>query len=106
MTPCETYGLPYRETLVVGRELMKAIELSFSLGFTGLYHDEAGGTSTSYTYHLWDNVTAILDPTTKKIVATPGAIPLLRLVRSERAILPIHIYTQLCCAVAFFRHVW
>jgi hypothetical protein len=55
------------------------VERAFQLGFTGLYHDEAGNTASSYTYHLWDGVTAILDSTTKMIRATPGSIALLRL---------------------------
>eukprot|EP01052_Picozoa_sp_SAG31_P024838 SAG31_NODE_2140_length_6350_cov_2.239962_1_plen_612_part_00 len=49
------------------------------MGFTGLYHDEAGNTASSYTYHQWDGVTALLDTSTKIIRATPGSIALLRL---------------------------
>ena len=42
-------------------------------------HDEAGVTSSAYTYHLWDNHTALLSATTGAIQATPGSIALLRL---------------------------
>ena len=74
------YGLFLpNETNSYGQELHRTIEKAFELGFGGLYHDEAGNTASSYTYHLWDNVSALLDPTTKMITATPGSIALLRL---------------------------
>jgi hypothetical protein len=76
----EYYGLFLpNETNSYGKELMRSIELAFTLGFTGIYHDEAGTTSSAYTHHLWDNITGILDPKTKKIKSTPGSIALLRL---------------------------
>ena len=73
------YGLFLpNETNTYGKELMKSIDLAFELGFSGIYHDEAGVTSSAYTYHMWDNISAILDPTTKAIIRTPGSMALLR----------------------------
>ena len=31
-----------------------------------------------YTYSMWDNHTAVLDPVTKAVVGRPGAVALLR----------------------------
>ena len=74
------YGLFLpNETNSYGQQLMRSIELAFSMGYTGIYHDEAGVTSSAYTYHLWDNHTALLSTTTGAIQATPGSIALLRL---------------------------
>ena len=65
-------------TNAYGRQLDLAIDTTFKLGMTGVYHDEAAVTATAYTYSVWDGHTAILDPLNKSVVATPGSIPLLR----------------------------
>jgi hypothetical protein len=43
----------------------------------GIYHDEFGGSAWAYTYNLWDNHSAVLDPVTKSITALPGNLKLL-----------------------------
>jgi hypothetical protein len=43
----------------------------------GIYHDEFGGSSWAYTYNLWDNHSAVLDPVNKSILALPGNLKLL-----------------------------
>jgi hypothetical protein len=55
-----------------------AVDKAFELGMHGVYHDEASVTATGYTYSLWDNHTAMLDPITKAVVGLPGAIALIR----------------------------
>ena len=63
-----------------GKELDQYVESVFAkFNFGGLYHDEAATTKTSYTFAAWDGYTALLDPQTKAVVATPGSLPLLRL---------------------------
>jgi hypothetical protein len=63
------------------------------LGFSGLYHDEAGVTSSAYSTHMWDGVTVFLDPITKHVVGTPGSVGLLRL-RSKLQLLEVVLKHQ------------
>eukprot|EP01048_Picozoa_sp_COSAG05_P000129 COSAG05_NODE_3_length_51333_cov_129.132080_29_plen_129_part_00 len=74
------YGLYLPNTTnSYGKALLRSVERAFTLGFTGLYHDDAGVTASAYSFHMWDGATAILDPTTKVIRSTPGSLPLIRL---------------------------
>lgn len=43
----------------------------------GIYHDEFGGSAWAYTYNIWDNHSAVLDPVSKAITRLPGNLKLL-----------------------------
>lgn len=49
----------------------------------GVYHDEFGGSSWAYTFAQWDNHSAVLEPRTKAVDATPGNLKLLSTVAVE-----------------------
>ena len=42
-------------------------------------HDDASVTASAYSFFIWDNHTAILDPHSKAVLSTPASLPLSRL---------------------------
>lgn len=59
--------------------LDKVIERAFTLGFSGIFHDEASSSASSYTSSRWDGFSVLLDADTKSATTMLGSVPLIRL---------------------------
>ena len=79
-TPEQQYPLFLADgTNAYSAALDQVIERAFTLGFTGIFHDEASTSASAYTSNRWDGYSVFLDVTTKAVTAKLGSVPLIRL---------------------------
>ena len=61
-TPNQNYPLFLADgTNAYSAALDKVIERAFTLGFSGIFHDEASSSASSYTSSRWDGFSVLLD---------------------------------------------
>ena len=57
--------------------MMAYYRKTMDIGFSGVYHDEFCGSSSAYTYSVWDGVSGVLDPKTKAVKRRIGNLCLM-----------------------------
>jgi hypothetical protein len=84
-TPNQNYPLFLADgTNAYSAALDKVIERAFTLGFSGIFHDEASSSASSYTSSRWDGFSVLLDADTKAVTTKLGSVPLIRLQHKVR----------------------